>query len=521
MGDTEGTALPPGWAWARLDEVCDIVGGITVDAKRRGAGLVDVPYLRVANVQRGRLDLGTVKQIAVPPSQAERLRLHPGDVLLNEGGDRDKVGRGWVWEGQIEGCIFQNHVFRARPRHEDVQPRWLSHYLNEAARSYFLTGSKQTTNLASLSLSKVAATPVALPPANEQRRIIKAIDSLLVEVDDVEAAMKRARERMADYRVSLLHAACTGALTTDWRDVNPNAEEDGPALLRRILAERHASWERAELARLTAAGKMPRGEGWKQRYSEPISADSTDLPTLPPSWSWATIDQLTHFMGNGLSRKPVSHETNTPILRISAVRPLRVDRSQRRFYEPQHDEVLESATATPGDLLFTRYSGSEHFVGVCGMLRGGEPVLYPDKIMNARPVSLNVQIGSFIEIMLAGGASRQFIKANIRTTAGQKGIAGSAVRACPVPLPPSSELKAVVDAFIEAFPPEVDTSSVATAGSEAINDLRQSILHAAFSGRLVPQNPDDEPATALLARLRAEATQFTPRRRSARAGALP
>ena len=260
MGDTEIAALPPGWAWARLDEVCDIVGGITVDAKRRGAGLIEVPYLRVANVQRGRLDLATVKQIAVPASQAERLLLRSGDVLLNEGGDRDKVGRGWVWEGQIENCIFQNHVFRARPRHEDIQPRWLSHYLNEAARPYFLAGSKQTTNLASLSLSKVAATPVAVPPANEQRRIIQAIDAFLVEVQDVEAAMKRAGERMADYRASLLHAACIGDLTVDWRAVNPHPEEDGPALLRRILAERRAAWERAELARLTTAGKVPRGD---------------------------------------------------------------------------------------------------------------------------------------------------------------------------------------------------------------------------------------------------------------------
>lgn len=265
--------------------MCDIVGGITVDAKRRGAGLIEVPYLRVANVQRGRLDLATVKQIAVPVSQAERLRLCPGDVLLNEGGDRDKVGRGWVWEGQVQNCIFQNHVFRARPRHEEIQPRWLSHYLNEAARSYFFAGSKQTTNLASLSLSKVAATPVAVPPANEQRRIIHAIDALLVEVEDVEAAMKRARDRIADYRASLLHAACTGALTADWRDANPHPEEDGPALLRRILSERRAAWERAELARLTAAGKEPRGESWRKSYAVPTGPQIPGVIELPNGWA--------------------------------------------------------------------------------------------------------------------------------------------------------------------------------------------------------------------------------------------
>lgn len=306
MGDTEKAALPPGWAWAELGDICDIVGGVTVDAKRRGPDLVEVPYLRVANVQRGRLDLAVMKQIAVPQAQVERLRLCPGDVLLNEGGDRDKVGRGWVWDGQIDDCIFQNHVFRARPRDESIQPRWLSHYLNEAARPYFLSGSKQTTNLASLSLTKVAATPVAVPPANEQRRLIEVIEALLGEVDDVEAAMKRARGQMADYRASLLHAACTGALTADWRAANPHPAEDGPALLHRVLAERRVAWERAELARLTARGLPPRIGALTKRYTEPCQPNTTGLPELPEHWTWASLDQLiTNGPTNGFS-PPVS-----------------------------------------------------------------------------------------------------------------------------------------------------------------------------------------------------------------------
>ena len=115
--------IPDTWAWASLGELGDIVGGITVDKKRRPIDPVTVPYLRVANVQRGRLDLTQVKTISVDRSDADALYLQPGDILLNEGGDRDKIGRGWVWDDEIDHCIHQNHVFRVRlfrPRRKSI-----------------------------------------------------------------------------------------------------------------------------------------------------------------------------------------------------------------------------------------------------------------------------------------------------------------------------------------------------------------------------------------------------------------
>ena len=121
------TELPGGWVWARLGELGEIVGGVTVDKKREPAEPIDVPYLRVANVQRGHLNLGEIKLIRVERSVAERLALRINDVLLNEGGDRDKIGRGWVWLGEVPGCIHQNHVFRVR-LHDDINPFLVSHY---------------------------------------------------------------------------------------------------------------------------------------------------------------------------------------------------------------------------------------------------------------------------------------------------------------------------------------------------------------------------------------------------------
>ena len=138
--------LPAGWEWAALGQVCEIVGGITVDSKRDGADLVEVPYLRVANVQRGYLKLQQVKTIKAPPAAIAKIALRPNDLLMNEGGDRDKLGRGWVWNGEIPNCIHQNHVYRARPFLAAIDARFLSHYFNEIGRAFFFDAATQTVN---------------------------------------------------------------------------------------------------------------------------------------------------------------------------------------------------------------------------------------------------------------------------------------------------------------------------------------------------------------------------------------
>ena len=116
--------IPASWAWTTLGEIAEVVGGVTKDTKKQSdPALPEMPYLRVANVQRGYLDLREITKIRVPESTLAKLRLLPGDVLLNEGGDRDKLGRGWVWDGQIPNCIHQNHVFRARLPEETASPQ--------------------------------------------------------------------------------------------------------------------------------------------------------------------------------------------------------------------------------------------------------------------------------------------------------------------------------------------------------------------------------------------------------------
>jgi type I restriction enzyme S subunit len=168
-----GAALPPlpdGWVWARLDAIAEIKGGITKDKKRNSEDCELLPYLRVANVQRGFLDLSEMKEIPVPKESVGSLLLEPRDVLFNEGGDRDKLGRGWVWNGQVRRCVFQNHVFRARFYLPDsMEPKFISWYANTFGQDYFMAKGKQTTNLASINKTMLSAFPVPVAPLDSLR----------------------------------------------------------------------------------------------------------------------------------------------------------------------------------------------------------------------------------------------------------------------------------------------------------------------------------------------------------------
>ena len=161
--------LPAGWAWCSLRAVAQLKGGITKGQKRTaGASVREVPYLRVANVQRGYVDTRDVAVIEATDAEIQELKLEPGDILFNEGGDRDKLGRGWVWSGELPLIIHQNHVFRGRLTSADVQPKLISWYANSAGQEYFLREASQTTNLASINITKLGALPIPMPPAAEQ-----------------------------------------------------------------------------------------------------------------------------------------------------------------------------------------------------------------------------------------------------------------------------------------------------------------------------------------------------------------
>lgn len=226
--------LPEGWVWASLDMLGEIASGVAKGTKRDASIAVrEVPYLRVANVQRGYLDLSDVKTILATERDIQELTLESGDVLFNEGGDRDKLGRGWVWRDEVANCIHQNHVFRMRPYLKEMLPELISHHGNTFGKLWFQTAGKQTTNLASINMSMLRVFPVSVAPVDEQKQILlllqETIDALDAQSVSLELGLKQAEAQ----RKNILKTAFSGQLVPQ----DPN-DEPASLLLERIRAER-------------------------------------------------------------------------------------------------------------------------------------------------------------------------------------------------------------------------------------------------------------------------------------------
>ncbi|WP_029855158.1 restriction endonuclease subunit S [Vibrio parahaemolyticus] len=178
--DEKPFELPKGWEWCRFEDVVEIHSGITKGRKLASRELKTIPYLSVANVQRGYLNLENVKEIDLPIDELEKYAVNEGDLLITEGGDWDKVGRTAIWRSEVPYMAHQNHVFKARPYLSEQSEIWLEMYLNGPfARDYFAGSSKQTTNLASINKTQLRSCLIAVPPNGEKQRITKKVQELM------------------------------------------------------------------------------------------------------------------------------------------------------------------------------------------------------------------------------------------------------------------------------------------------------------------------------------------------------
>ncbi|MGA5121758.1 hypothetical protein ACPCAG_00280 [Streptomyces pseudogriseolus] len=204
--------LPESRPLVKLGYVCRIQNGLTVDGKRDVTGdVVTRPYLRVANVQAGHLTLDSVTEITVPRAVAERSTLRVGDVLMTEGGDLDKLGRGAVWNGELPECLHQNHVFALRPATTVLDGRYLALMTQTVhGRCYFESTGTRTTNLASTNSSKILGFPIPLPSLNVQRALVSQVHQELQKTATIRALLNQQLALMAERRQALITAAVTG-----------------------------------------------------------------------------------------------------------------------------------------------------------------------------------------------------------------------------------------------------------------------------------------------------------------------
>ena len=331
---------------------------------------------------------------------------------------------------------------------------------------------------------------IALPPLPEQRRIVAEIEKQFTRLDASVDGLKRAQTNLKRYRASVLKAACEGKLVPTESELSRSEGRDyEPAdrLLERILTERRAQWESQEKRR----GK----------YKEPATLDKSDLPDLPRGWTWATIGQLSSRIQYGTSAKASADASGTPVIRMGNIQEGNLDLSDLKYLPRQHPETHKTLLA-PGDLLFNRTNSSELV---------GKSAVYKDSHPTASFASY------LIRVIFLGGLSPDYVCAHINSQhgrayistvksqqVGQANVNGTKLAAMPIPLPPLTEqhrIVAEVERHLSVIKKAEATVQVSLKRAER---LRQSILKQAFSGQLVPQDPDDEPASVLLERIRTE-----------------
>lgn len=223
--------------YIQLAAIAQINSGIAVSKSRVINEPIDVPYLRVANVQRGKINLDEVKTISIEKHDLQRFELCYGDILFNEGGDRDKLGRGWIWESQIVPCITQNHVFRATTFIKNIShSKYISFWGNTFGQNYFERTGKQTTNLASINKTVLSLFPIPMCSIAEQEEIDRVLEAQLSTLDKLDLEINLSLTKADVLRQSILKQAFSGQLVPQ----DPN-DEPASVLLERIAKEKATS----------------------------------------------------------------------------------------------------------------------------------------------------------------------------------------------------------------------------------------------------------------------------------------
>ena len=417
----------------------------------------------------------------------ERYVVRPGDLLVSWSAT---LGA-FIWRGP-EGCLNQ-HIFKVR----SFVDRSFHYYLIRSILDD-LYRQAHGSGMVHITKGKFEATTVSLPPLFEQRRIVAAIEEQFALLDAGVAALERTRANLKRYRASVLKAAVEGRLTERWREEHPDTE-DAKTLLERILKERRARWEKDQLSRY--AGKeqnLPKN--WRTQYKEPAAIDAADLSELPKIWTWSAIEQVAD-VGTGatpLKNRADYYDGGTiPWVTSGALNSETVTQVEEHITEKALAET-NAKLFPPGSLLVAMYGE--------GRTRGKVSELRINAATNQACAALVFQGYS----KLVQPYAKLFLLSNYldirRQSAGgvQPNLNLSIVRRTALPLPPLAEQEEIVAEVERRLSVAEGVEAQVEAGLKRAARLRQAILKRAFEGRLVPQDPADEPAEALLERIRIE-----------------
>lgn len=487
--------LPKGWALATLQDVALWSSGGTPSRSNPGYYSGSIPWLKTGELGP-RVIYAAEEHISDAAIGASSAKVFPkGSVAIAMYGAT-------IGKTSIFGIDAATNQACAVGIPDATSADFLYYFLLSQEKSFVEAGKGGAQP--NISQGIVKSWPISLPPHAEQARIVAKLEELLTDLDSGVAELKAAQKKLVQYRQSLLKAAVEGALTTEWR-AKHTPTETGAELLGRILTERRTRWEAKQLAKFKEQGKKP-PKDWQKKYPEPVQPDSTGLPKLPEGWQWASVDQCS-LDESAITDGPFGSNLRSSHYQDSGPRVIRLQNigdgvfndAKAHISESHYAELLKHSVQED-DLVIAMLG--EVLPRACMIPCGVAPAIVKADCARVRvnkglikPTILMSQLNS----KPVRDAVAKFVKG-----IGRPRVNLGHIRAIPIALCSVDE-QLQMEALLSDAQQSIDRQNEALVLSfKQSTAQRQNILRAAFAGQLVPQDPYDEPASALLGRIRAE-----------------
>jgi type I restriction enzyme S subunit len=486
--------IPQSWVWTELGEVANVIGGGTPrtdDPQNFQDG--DIPWITPADLSGYKqkfISKGARSITAHGLANSGARMLPAGTVLFSS---RAPIGYVVI----AANALSTNQGFKSFILPEGVSSDYVYYYL-QRAKDLALELASGTTFL-EISGTKAALIPVPLAPRPEQNRIVGEIEKQFTRLDDAVAALKRVQSNLKRYRASVLKVACEGRLVpTEAELAHKEGRHYEPAseLLKRMLVERRAKWEADQFQKMTAGGKPPKNDHWKQKYKEPQQVDSKSQPRLPDGWAWATLEQVTDRVTDGTHLPPPFGENGIPFVFVQHLVGGVIRFENTKFISKEvYGSLNARCPVEKGDVLYTAVGS----YGVAVEIETDKPFSFQRHIAHLHgPRILAKYLTNCLNSpMVLAQAHRE-----ARGVA-QKTVTLGSLAKFLIPVPPLEEQSRIAAAIEKIEQSLKHLLAEIPAHHIRATRLRQSILLTAFSGQLVVQDATDEPAGELLEGIRA------------------
>lgn len=478
--------LPTHWCLISLEEIIENLDGkrVPVSQSVRNSRRGSYPYYGASGI------IDTIDDF-----------LFDGEYLLIAEDGANLLRRSTPIAFEASGKFWvNNHAHIVKTINDIIPLSYLRQYINSIDLSSFVSGSAQP-KLNQKNLNRI---PIPIPPLNEQRRIVAKIEELRAHTLRSQQALDEIPALIDQFRQSVLAAAFRGDLTADWRKKNPDIEP-AEKLLERIREERRQKWEEAELEKMRAKGKEPKNDTWKDKYQECCDLSTNNLPRLPKNWCWVNWKQI-GIDQNG--RAFPSKEYSTDGVKLLRPGNLHVSgdiewtNSNTRYMPEEWAAKYPNYIVQENELVInlTAQSLADEFLGRVCLTRKDERCLLNQRIARLKPSILSPR---FCLWLFKSPIFRKYVN-TLNTGSMIQHMFTSQIDEFVFPMPPLKEQGKIIEAIEQQLATIEKVYSMVEDISEDLPILNQSILAKAFRGELVPQDPNDEPASALLDRIRAE-----------------